>query len=492
MKPMFRHIFFLVFIFAMSAYADEPIRIYKKGVLHQFIRSHALTNQFLEEAFPNWENETFDVFDKVKDPHSIAIDLGAWIGTTSIWLSNHFYHVIAVEPDRESLKILPKNLEASDCSNVSICHYPISDLGQEVIFGTRTNRLNDSMSYVKTIKDHELDYSVKSLTFKQLIFDYVYTNDALFTKKVGFIKCDIEGGEEDILEDLLYFSYNNGCKVYVSFHLDWWKKKKIEDFSRLFKYFTISPGVNDVCAFIRQNPFTSLLFEPIDKGTLVKNQLTAIVMAYNQVTYVKDMVDQLAKYTTDIIVVDNASTFPPLLSYYDRDFKYTLLRQKTNKGHGVHTDEFVEKLTGDLYLLTDPDLKFNPNLPDNFIQTLVEVSNYFGAYKTGFALCIDAEDLRTDIEFLTGQKTFWRERLDYPLNRDLEIYRAGIDTTFCLVNRKRRVSSNPCNDIRIAKDFTCIHRPWHTDYRDAFMPDEIEYYLKNNISTHSFKSASED
>ncbi len=47
-------------------------------------------DDFLVYDFKDWENDTFEVFEKVKNQEGIAIDIGAWIGTTAIWLSKNF------------------------------------------------------------------------------------------------------------------------------------------------------------------------------------------------------------------------------------------------------------------------------------------------------------------------------------------------------------------------------------------------------------------
>ena len=44
----------------------------------------------------NWEANTFEVFNHVKKADKKAIDIGAWIGPTSIWLSKNFKEVLVV------------------------------------------------------------------------------------------------------------------------------------------------------------------------------------------------------------------------------------------------------------------------------------------------------------------------------------------------------------------------------------------------------------
>ncbi len=411
----------------------------------------------------------------------IVLNIGAWIGTTTICLSKKFHHVIAVETDHVSLECLRNNLHASDCNNVTICNKPVKDI-------------NDSIT--------------QSITIKQLIYDYVYTNTNINTHKISLIKCDIKGGEEDVLEDILHFAYYNQCKVYMSFHHDWWKSKKINDFHYLFKYFNIKTTYNsdellkNPCEYIQQNPFGSLLFEPIEAGILIKNNITSVIIGYNQLTYIRNMVKQLEKYTTDIVIIDNNSNYQPLLDYYKNDFKYTLLRQASNKGYTVYVDNNIQKLVGDCYVLTDPDLEFNTKLPDNFIHTLIDISHYFKAYKVGFALLIDAPDIRTDVKMhgrsvQEWEKAFWKTPLVYPADPSIELYNAAIDTTYCFINKRNKYNCSnefTCNKhdkstyIRVAGDYTCKHIPWHKNFQLNLPPGEFESYMSNNLSTNWCKT----
>lgn len=257
-------IFFLIFSCVSACNPNEYITVNKQGVAHTFVPFDTRTDYFVKNIFAGWEKETFTIFESVKDPQGIALDLGAWIGTTAIWLSKNFYHVIAVDADKVSLQCLERNLKASECSNVTICGQPIADKAKPVIFGCRGMALNESMSYIKnddfliTAPD---DFLIRSITFKQLIHDYVAQNEKIKSHHITFIKCDIEGGEENILQDILEFAYHNRVKVYLSFHLNWWKSKKITDFEYLFKMFKTNCPCSNICFYLIQNPFASLLFE---------------------------------------------------------------------------------------------------------------------------------------------------------------------------------------------------------------------------------------
>lgn len=188
----------------------------------------------------------------MRDPLAVAIDIGAWIGTTAIWLSHNFAHVVCVESDPVSLDFLERNLAASGCHNVTIVDRPISNVEQMVIFGPRREELNESMSCIKEQSDNPLDVTLRAITF-----DSLPLQDGL---QIKFVKCDIEGGEELILEDLLRFCLAKGARAYVSFHLSWWKDQNIKRFADLFSRF--SADVLDPIAYIQVRPFGSVLFTP--------------------------------------------------------------------------------------------------------------------------------------------------------------------------------------------------------------------------------------
>lgn len=238
-----------------------PISILKHGVLHTFVEDgDGGSANFVRDFFRDWEFETFQVFDQLRDPAKVAIDLGAWIGTTSIWLSHHFRSVVAVEADPLSHVALVKNLEASACRNVVVIPRPIAKERATVVFGSHAHggRLNDSTSQIKQEPSSMDDIVVESVTLQDV--STVYDPE-----DVRLIKVDIEGGEETILEDLIQFGNKHPqCRLYVSFHLSWWKNQDVRRLETLFASACVThptfgllkaPG-----AFLQEHQFSSLLF----------------------------------------------------------------------------------------------------------------------------------------------------------------------------------------------------------------------------------------
>jgi FkbM family methyltransferase len=197
-----------------------------------------------------WENDTFDTFKMVKDPTKTAIDIGAWIGPTVIWLSKHFKNVIAIEADTVAISSLKSNLKTTDCTNVKIIERPIySESDVKMIFGSNSNRpsnLGNSMSQLKTAASSMQDYEVSTITLSDILED---------VKDVSFIKVDIEGGEEYIIPELFETCSKNGYSLWISFHYSWWKDLNIDRFD---KYFALVKNESDISGKVKSQPFTSM------------------------------------------------------------------------------------------------------------------------------------------------------------------------------------------------------------------------------------------
>jgi FkbM family methyltransferase len=237
----------------------------KAGVEYKFDDlSETHTKEFLIQRFPTtWENNTFNVFLHVAAFNSkkVAIDIGAYIGLTAIWLCKRFSHTICVEADKKSVQSLEKNLNASECSNYTVINKPIFASRQTMYFGANNYIShavqNDSTSQLKTEKSKADDYEIESVVLSDVVAGVDPNN-------IGFIKMDIEGGEEAIFEQVFVFARKYKIPLFVSFHMPWWKNKDVSRFNYLFvtsKIYqdTLLPEYNP-SAYLEKNVWGSLLF----------------------------------------------------------------------------------------------------------------------------------------------------------------------------------------------------------------------------------------
>jgi len=220
------------------------------------------------------------------------------------------------------------------------------------------------------------------------------------------------------------------------------------------------------------------------------NEIPFVIICWNNLFFVKNFVNQIKKYKRKIIILNNNSEYESLYKYFKEvkdelgdQIEIRLLDQ--NYGHEVYIK--LAKTLPDVYMLSDPDLQLNENLPENFVDILYNLSNKYKTYKVGFALDISDKDNFLSCEEYTDSKSiydwekqFWVNKIN---NKNYELYNADIDTTFCLIN-KNYFNENHYEAIRIAGDYTAKHLPWYKDYIKNNIPkDEIEIWRKNNKSS---------
>ena len=96
---------------------------------------------------------------------------------------------------------------------------------------------------------------------------------------------------------------------------------------------------------------------------------------------------------TNIVIIDNKSTYPPLLDYYNTIApKIKIEYMQENFGHDVFfkNKNLQDKYGKGYYALTDPDIILNKNLPGDFLLGLLKQldQNFKEVSKVGFALDI--------------------------------------------------------------------------------------------------------
>jgi FkbM family methyltransferase len=178
-----------------------------------------------------WEPFTFEVFDKLKNENKVAIDIGGWIGPTTIFLSKKFKEVVTIEADIVAFESLTKNLKDNFCENVTLHNKAFHNSNtNSIFFGVNSFQFEptfgSSTCQTKTQSDDNTDYEIETIN----IFDILKEVDP---NDIGLIKVDIEGGDEDVFEELVLVGSKYGWKIWISFHYGWWKDKNVNKFEHL-------------------------------------------------------------------------------------------------------------------------------------------------------------------------------------------------------------------------------------------------------------------
>ncbi|MHB1952271.1 MAG: glycosyltransferase family 2 protein [Sulfobacillus sp.] len=221
-------------------------------------------------------------------------------------------------------------------------------------------------------------------------------------------------------------------------------------------------------------------------GEVGANEIPVYLLARNNFTQVKQAIEQLAKYVDlrQVVVVDNASSYPPLIEYYmELESRYPaprIVRMSRDFGRQVVLEQLAHELP-QVFAMMDAGFRFGPKLPSTFLMELYQLTVCYGRYKAGLATDLGQKkgELRELKRRTTGQ-TLRQWELQHYLNRlshpDLRyrVYEAEIGTTFAVYNRKyaRRNES-----VRVGGDFTCGRRTW---YIDDGIPEEERSWCESN------------
>ena len=180
----------------------------------------------------------------------------------------------------------------------------------------------------------------------------------------------------------------------------------------------------------------------------------------------------------NIFILDNASTYPPLKSYYDslKKTPVKIIFLEANLGHcALWKSNVLDKLSVNTpYIYTDPDVLPIDMCPDNVVLYMLKVLKQNKTIqKVGLSLRID-DVLAKDI--IQQERQFWE--LEFAPN----LYYAYTDTTFALYRAGRRFYINEA--IRIGYPYMCSHLPWYYDQNN--LPVDEKYYIEHANKSSSF------
>ena len=212
------------------------------------------------------------------------------------------------------------------------------------------------------------------------------------------------------------------------------------------------------------------------------HNIPIIINNYNRLEYPLLLIGALERLGyKNIYIIDNKSSYPPLLEYYER-CPYKVFRLDQNVGHlALWKTGISKKFRNQWFIYTDADIVPGKDCPSDFVERLYRIALKYNALKVGFALHID--DLPDSYEHKDKVVSWERHFWDKPLEPD--VYDAEIDTTFSLYrpNVQRRWIDRGLN-VRVAGNMAAHHMPWYLD--SANLSEEERYYISTCNSSASW------
>ena len=228
------------------------------------------------------------------------------------------------------------------------------------------------------------------------------------------------------------------------------------------------------------------------KKILKKLRFPVLICSFERPYYLKIMIKQLNKLKIKPIVLDNNSKDLELASFLKKNNrkKFYLIRLNQNYGNEIIYKNFIFKHLPNFFAFTDSDILFNKKLNPKFLHEMKKYTEKYKIQKIGFAIDIfDNKNLKKlkfryayrskkgkiKIRYKTilgAEKNHWRHKIA----SNPDIYRADIDTTFAVYNKKY-FEKNRVKALRVASNYTCVHLPWMK--YDRIGKKELNLYLKN-------------
>ncbi len=228
-------------------------------------------------------------------------------------------------------------------------------------------------------------------------------------------------------------------------------------------------------------------------NSMVKAQLKnpkcipIVIISFNQLFYLKQLVDFLIKneYTT-IVIVDNNSTYQPLLNYFDTIKELTTIhRLKENVGHLSFwkSNDIFKQYSKGYYVVTDADIVPVNECPNNFLETFRKLLDQaYDRNKVGFSLKLDdiLDSNPNKNKIIQWEAQYWSYKVKP------NVYKAEIDTTFAIYK--------PNYNYQL-KDFTkgwrtdyplqARHGGWYLDFQN--LTEEQKYYFETANASASWQ-----
>jgi len=217
----------------------------------------------------------------------------------------------------------------------------------------------------------------------------------------------------------------------------------------------------------------------VDYARIASGSVPVLISNFNRLDSLKRQVDWLLNLDGHIslIIIDNASTYPPLLEFY-RSLEFPNVQvvdlgfNSCGKG-AVHIAKLLAEFPK--FIVTDPDLLPYSTTPVDVIPYLARLLDRYPEYNH-IGLSLEINDLP---EHCAQRERIRQHEFQYwhPQARVLndEVTVAPVDTTFAMYRATSNVQAyEPA--LRTCRPYTLKHVDWYLDASN--LSEEYRYYLR--------------
>ena len=206
------------------------------------------------------------------------------------------------------------------------------------------------------------------------------------------------------------------------------------------------------------------------------HDIPIIINNFNRLDFLKKLISSLeTRGYKNLIILDNDSTYPPLLEYY-KTTPYEVIFLHENVGFlALWKSGIYKRFKNNYYVYTDSDVMLDEGCPEDFMRVFLSVlKKHPACMKVGFGIRIDdlPDCYKQKYYVIRWEAQHWKERVD-----DLLI-KARIDTTFALYRPFCKGGSTPHLIFRTDFPYVIRHLPWYEDTDN--LTEEEKYYISHS------------
>ncbi len=210
-------------------------------------------------------------------------------------------------------------------------------------------------------------------------------------------------------------------------------------------------------------------------------QIPIIINNRNRFTFLKNMIDSLnEKGYHNIYIIDNNSSYPPLLEYYEK-IPFKVFRLKENVGFlSLWKTDLYKQFENNFFVYSDSDVVPTEECPNNFLQIFLDrMKSDSKLMKIGLGLKIDnlPDHFKNKRDVIEWESQYFQNHVDD------KFYLSNVDTTFALYRPFVRGGASRLKMYRSKAPIEAYHMPWYNDSEN--LSEEELYYINNaKTSTH--------
>lgn len=203
----------------MHKLIKAPIETFFRGVGYYPIRLNGVelrcdphhVGWWRRASLNQWEPHTFQILDRLLDRDRVFLDIGAWIGPTTLYAAKRCREVFCFEPDRTAYEHLLLNIRLNDLRNVVPFNVALGETDSTQTMGSFSTGSGDSTTSLLAHANGKDISTVMGMRWQTWL-------DICKPPKVDVIKVDIEGGEFSLIPTMASYLAQNKPAVYLSTH----------------------------------------------------------------------------------------------------------------------------------------------------------------------------------------------------------------------------------------------------------------------------------